>query len=66
MDSTKGKTDNVLLKKIEGRWVPITANENVNRSTNSSTRRRYLSSDGMNIIYVFKQLMYNVLIYIYI
>jgi len=46
MDSTKGKTDNVLLKKIEGRWVPITANENVNRSTNSSTRRRYLSSYG--------------------
>jgi len=44
MDSTKGKTDNVLLKKIEGRWVPITANEN--KCTNSSTRRRYLSSYG--------------------
>jgi stage V sporulation protein SpoVS len=57
MDSLKGNTaDSVHFKKIEGRWVPVTVHANgsieTNRSIQSiSTRRRYLSSDGMNIIY---------------
>ena len=60
MDSSKGKTDSVYFKKIEGRWVPVTASGSI--ETNSSiqsisTRRRYLSSDGRQITFLFKQLM---------